>query len=85
MPHTSCIIKIHEAKNSFSAKEAQIADFILQHPQSSVYPTIEELAEQIGVSEATPFSICTEAGLFRIPAIQNCIGNRYRQSPATGI
>lgn len=62
MPHTSCIIKIHEAKNSFSTKESQIADFILQHPHSSVYPTIEELAEQIGVSEATLFRFVRKLG-----------------------
>jgi len=62
MPQSSCIIKIHEARSSFSAKEAMIADYILQHPQSSVYPTIEELAEQIGVSEATLFRFVKKLG-----------------------
>jgi len=62
MPHNSCIIKIHEARSTFSTKEEVIADFILQNPQSSVYPTIEELAEQIGVSEATLFRFVRKLG-----------------------
>lgn len=62
MPHNSCIIKIHEARSSFSMKELKIADFILQNPHSSVYPTIEELAEQIGVSEATLFRFVRKLG-----------------------
>jgi len=62
MPHNSCLIKIHEARSTFSTKEDVIADFILQNPQSSVYPTIEELAEQIGVSEATLFRFVKKLG-----------------------
>lgn len=62
MPNTSCMLKIHEARHTLSAKEQMIADFILQHPQSSVHPTIEELAEQIGVSEATLFRFVKKLG-----------------------
>lgn len=62
MPNTSCILKIHEARPNLSAKEQIIAEFILQNPQSSVFPTIEELAEQIGVSEATLFRFVRKLG-----------------------
>ncbi|MCA1949475.1 MAG: MurR/RpiR family transcriptional regulator [Treponema sp.] len=62
MPNSSCMLKIHEVRHTLSAKEQMIADFILQHPQSSVHPTIEELAEQIGVSEATLFRFVKKLG-----------------------
>lgn len=38
---------------TLSAKEKQIADYILAHPAESVNPSIEELSHSIGISEAT--------------------------------
>lgn len=49
----SCIYLIHSMYDTFSEKEKQIAAHILADPSSSVHPSIEELADRIGVSVST--------------------------------
>ncbi len=49
----SCIYGIHSLMDSFSEKERKVADYIIANPAEAVHPSIEELAETIGVSEST--------------------------------
>jgi DNA-binding MurR/RpiR family transcriptional regulator len=49
----SCLYGIHSLIGSFSEKERKVAEYILANPQGAVHPSIEELAETIGVSEST--------------------------------
>ncbi len=53
MNELSAIYTIQSKYASLSIKEKKIADFILKHPKESVNPSIEELAERIGISEST--------------------------------
>jgi DNA-binding MurR/RpiR family transcriptional regulator len=45
-----------------SEKEKRVADFILAAPRDAVHPSIEELAERIGVSESTLFRFVRKLG-----------------------
>lgn len=58
----SCIFTIHEKLQNFSAKEKLIATYIAANPADAVDPSIEELAERIGVSESTLFRFVRKLG-----------------------
>ena len=62
MPDTSCLYEIHARTESFSAKEKRIAAYILASPREAVHPSIEELAERVGVSESTLFRFVRKLG-----------------------
>lgn len=49
----SCLYQIHSLEATFSEKERSIATHILSDPSASVHPSIEELADRIGVSVST--------------------------------
>ncbi len=58
----SALFAIKDQYDNLSAKEKQIADFILEHPRESVNPSIEELAERIGISESTMVRFARKLG-----------------------
>ena len=58
----SALFAIQQKYPELSAKEKQIADFILEHPRESVNPSIEELAERIGISESTMVRFARKLG-----------------------
>lgn len=62
MEGKSCLIQIHELLDSMSEKERRVADFILEAPREAVHPSIEELADRIGVSESTLFRFVRKLG-----------------------
>ncbi|MDY4609611.1 MAG: MurR/RpiR family transcriptional regulator [Sphaerochaetaceae bacterium] len=67
----SCIYIIKSKYDSFSMKEKKIADYILSNPSAVVTPTIDVLAEQIGISESTMVRFTRKLGysgyqMFRI-------------------
>jgi DNA-binding MurR/RpiR family transcriptional regulator len=67
----SCIYLIKSKYESFSEKEKKIADYILSNPSAVVTPTIDVLAEQIGISESTMVRFTRKLGysgyqMFRI-------------------
>ncbi len=62
MPEKSCLLEIHTCLPSLSGKEKKIAEHILANPRGAVNPTMEELAEKIGVSEATLFRFVRKLG-----------------------
>ncbi len=53
MSEQSCIYMIRQAYGTLSEKEKKIADFILKNPHDAVHPSIDELAELIGIAEST--------------------------------
>ncbi len=55
--------KIRERKKAFRESEQKVADYVLTHPQEVIYLPITELAERIGVSEATIVRMCKTVGL----------------------
>jgi DNA-binding MurR/RpiR family transcriptional regulator len=62
MEGKSCLVEIEAIRPSLSLKEARVADFILQSPREAIHPSIEELAERIGVSESTLFRFVRKLG-----------------------
>lgn len=62
MAEKACLLEIHDRLPSLRGKEAAIAAYILAKPRESVNPTMEELAETIGVSEATLFRFVRKLG-----------------------
>ena len=62
MHDASAIYTIRSRYSSLSAKEKKIADFILEYPKESVNPSIEELAERIGISESTMVRFAKKLG-----------------------
>ncbi len=62
MHDVSAIYMIQTKYSTLSVKEKQIADFILKHPKEAVNPSIEELAERIGISESTVVRFAQKLG-----------------------
>ncbi|MGH0053999.1 MAG: MurR/RpiR family transcriptional regulator [Sphaerochaetaceae bacterium] len=62
MQEVSAIYTIRSKYNTLSAKEKKIADFILAYPKESVNPSIEKLAERIGISESTMVRFARKLG-----------------------
>ena len=52
---SGCLNTIRSRIETWSAKERRVASFILENPGDAVNPSIEVLAEKIGVSESTLF------------------------------
>jgi len=50
--------KIKEQKDNFRDSEEKVANYILAHWQDVLHLPITELAERIGVSEATIVRMC---------------------------
>ena len=57
-----CCLKLREMLSSFSAKEQQVAMFILDFPQDVINMSIEELANACGTSVSSVVRMCKSAG-----------------------
>ncbi len=87
----SCLFEIHARLGSLSEKERLVADWILASPSEAVRPSIEELAERIGVSESTLFRFVRKLGYegyqaFRIALATETVDPRSRiyEAPVGG-
>lgn len=58
----SCLGSIQSYYPRFSEKEKKIADYILKNPDKIIHCTINELAEDLKVAEATVFRFCKRIG-----------------------
>lgn len=54
--------RIQSLYNSFSDKEKQIADYMLQNPETIVHSTINQVADQLSLADATVFRFCKRLG-----------------------
>ncbi len=59
---SSTLGKIREGKPTFRESEQKVAEYVLAHPREVVNLPITELAERIGVSEATIVRMCKQIG-----------------------
>ncbi|MBU8909013.1 MurR/RpiR family transcriptional regulator [Desertibacillus haloalkaliphilus] len=57
-----CIPKIKGTYPQFSDKEKKIADYILENPNNIIHLTISQMADDLGVAEATIFRFCKRIG-----------------------
>ncbi|GGH84191.1 DNA-binding MurR/RpiR family transcriptional regulator [Pullulanibacillus pueri] len=60
--HEGTIIRLEAIVSQLSKKEKLVALYILEHPDKVVHQSITELAEQVGVAEATIFRLCKRIG-----------------------
>jgi RpiR family carbohydrate utilization transcriptional regulator len=58
----SCLGKIRSYYARFSEKEKKIADYILKKPDRIIHSTINEVAEDLNVADATVFRFCKHIG-----------------------
>ncbi|MDD3823379.1 MAG: MurR/RpiR family transcriptional regulator [Sphaerochaetaceae bacterium] len=80
---SGCIYTIKTMYPRLSAKERTIADHILSDPAKAVHPSIDELADQIGISESTLVRFVRKLGYsgyqrFRIALATEAIGPASR-------
>jgi len=62
MNESGCLNTIRSRLDTWSAKERRVASYILENPGDAVNPSIEVLAEKIGVSESTLFRFVRKLG-----------------------
>lgn len=53
-----CLLRIREALHALTPKELHLAHFILDHPERAVNLSIDEMAENSGVSVSTVVRLC---------------------------
>ncbi|PKG25585.1 MurR/RpiR family transcriptional regulator [Niallia nealsonii] len=58
----NCIGKIRSYYARLSEKEKKIANYILDNPEKIIHSTINELAEDLNVADATVFRFCKRIG-----------------------
>jgi len=58
----NCIAKIRSNYARLSEKEKKIADYILNDPEKIIHGTINEVAEDLNVADATVFRFCKRIG-----------------------
>lgn len=92
MKESDCLEGIRSRLDVWSAKERKVASYILENPRDAVDPSIEELAERIGVSESTLFRFVRKLGYegyqqFRIALATEAIAPRdtWYDSPEAAV
>lgn len=65
-----CLHRIQTMYSEFSAKERKIADYILENPQRLVHSTINQVADQLLVADATVFRFCKRIGFSGFQALK---------------
>jgi DNA-binding MurR/RpiR family transcriptional regulator len=62
MANRSCLQTIRSAYSTFSPKEQTIADYFLENPKKVIHSTINQVADDLQVAEATIFRFCKRIG-----------------------
>ncbi|WLD95335.1 MurR/RpiR family transcriptional regulator [Alkalihalobacillus sp. AL-G] len=57
-----CISRIRSSYGIFSEKEKKIADYILNQPDHIIHSTINQIADDLNIAEATVFRFCKRLG-----------------------
>ena len=55
----NCLGKIRSHYARFSEKEKKIANYILEQPEQIIHSTINEVADDLNVADATVFRFCS--------------------------
>jgi RpiR family carbohydrate utilization transcriptional regulator len=58
----NCLGKIRSHYARLSEKEKRVADYILENPEKIIHCTINEIAEDLSIAEATVFRFCKRIG-----------------------
>ncbi len=57
-----CLPRIRSSYSQFSEKERQVADYILNNSNKIIHSTINQVAEDLNVADATVFRFCKRIG-----------------------
>ncbi|MES8790479.1 hypothetical protein U6O01_12330, partial [Cutibacterium acnes] len=58
----NCLGQIRSHYARLSEKEKKIADYILNNPENIIHSTINDVAEDLNVADATVFRFCKRIG-----------------------
>lgn len=89
MPHENVFTLINREYYQLTAAEKRIADHILLHQTEVQFRSISELAEMVGVAEATVSRFCRRLGYkgyntFKLAVANSNAGNRSVSNPLAG-
>ncbi|WP_096199027.1 MurR/RpiR family transcriptional regulator [Bacillus sp. FJAT-45350] len=62
MENKHCIARIRASYPLFSDKEKMVADYIIDNPNKIIHSTINQIAENLEIAEATVFRFCKRIG-----------------------
>lgn len=84
MIQTHCLARIKSTYTDLSDKEKKIADYILLNPKNIIHSTINQVAEDLGIAEATVFRFCKRLGFKGYQAMKIALASEV-VSPITDI
>ncbi|MBP2240494.1 DNA-binding MurR/RpiR family transcriptional regulator [Cytobacillus eiseniae] len=70
-----CFTRIRAIYSRLSEKEQSVANLILNHPEKIIHSTISELAEDLGIADATVFRFCKRIGFKGYQAMKIAIAS----------
>ncbi|WP_394235667.1 MurR/RpiR family transcriptional regulator [Niallia oryzisoli] len=76
----NCIAKIRSNYARLSEKEKKIADYILNDPEKIIHGTINEVAEELNVADATVFRFCKRIGFKGYQAMKIALASEFINS-----
>lgn len=62
LKNTELRMRLRSLSNTFSAKEADIAHYIIENPSKIMYGTISQIAQDLGLADSTVFRFCKKMG-----------------------
>lgn len=74
-PHT--LTRIRAVYSRLSEKEKLVADFILNNPKKVIHSTINQIAEQLDVADATVFRLCKKIGYKGYQAMKIALASEF--------
>ncbi len=87
MPSTNHTLnRIQSSYPQFSEKEKLVADYIVNNPDKIIHSSISQVADDLGVSDATVFRFCRTVGYKGYQALKIALASEIRvSSPMTDI
>ncbi len=77
----SCLLQMRKNYSKLSAKEIEIANFILEDPQRVIYYTIDDFSKALNVSEATVSRFVRKLGFKKFQVFKVTLANEITTSP----
>lgn len=82
-PAVPALVKIVNLLKSLTTTEQKVAAYVLEQPEEIIYLTITELAERVGVSEATVIRFCRKSGFAGFQHLKIAIARELNPAQST--
>ncbi|WP_051348826.1 MurR/RpiR family transcriptional regulator [Peribacillus kribbensis] len=73
----NCLGRIRSSYSKFSEKEKKVADYILSNPEVIVHRTINDVADDLGLADATVFRFSKRIGYKGFQAMKIALASEY--------